>query len=586
MNKNVKSTIETFQKIDENLYMMEYKCEYSLDKMLKEGKKSIYGIAKFLQKEIKSSIRLNTKQDGFACSTFNAKTKDNKYLLGRNFDYKKAPAIVVWTKPKDGYKSIAVCNANFMLYGEKNIKAKNPVRIMAAPYASMDGVNEKGLSIAVLEAKTKATRQNTGKTPITTIVAIRAVLDKCATVDEAVNLLKEYDMQDVFINNYHYQILDNTGKSVIIEYVDSKMYVIEQKKAKESIKSANFFLTPGGDNKQERGRLRYQKMDEVLNENKGIMNELESMKLLSHLTLYYRHKILKHRVLTLWSNVYNVTDKTMLLAVSMNYRKLFKFSLDKPLKYEIVETNYDPISINENSKSVELKTDAQLSGRNVSKTYGTGQGQVEALKNISVDVNNSELLVILGSSGSGKSTLLNMLSGMDTPTNGHIFINGLDITGFNDKQLTKYRKNNISFIFQSFNLIGEITALENIMITAKSKEKAIESIKKVGLEDKKDKYPHELSGGQQQRISIARALATDSKILFCDEPTGALDYESGKSILVELEKLVKEENKTVIIVTHTREIGKMADRILEMKNGSIIKETINDKKIPAKEVEW
>ena len=587
MNKYIENTLKSFTKIEDGLYMMEYNCPYSLDKMLKAGKKGILGIAKVLQSEIKKNIHLNPLSSGFACSTFNVKNKEKENILGRNFDYKKAPSIVIWTNPQNDYKSIAVCNANFMLYTEKSLQKNNTKlkRLMAAPYVSMDGMNEKGLAIAVLEIKTKATHQNTGKTPISTVVAIRAILDKCKTVDEAIELLKKYDMQDLLLLNYHYQILDSTGKSVIVEYVNNEMHVIEQKK-EEAITSNNFFLTPGGDNKKERGRLRYKKIVEKLKETNGIMDELESMKLLSQATVNYRHKILKHPVITLWSSVYNVNKKTMHIAAAMNYKKIYKFELNKPLKYKLIETNYEPISINEGSKSVDLNTDAVLSGRNIIKTYGEGTGRVEALKDVSVDIYSGELLAILGSSGSGKSTLLNVLSGMDAPSSGDIFINGLNITNFNDRQLTKYRKNNISFVFQSFNLIGEITALENIMLTAKNKKAAYEALKKVGLEDKKDKYPSELSGGQQQRISIARALASDSKILFCDEPTGALDYDTGKNILVELEKLVKEEKKTVVIVTHTREIGKMADRVIEMKNGKIINEIVNKEKISAKEVEW
>ena len=325
MNKMIQNTLETFTKIEDGLYMMEYKCPYSLDKMLKAGKKGIVGICKVMQKEIKKTIHLNPTASGFACSTFNVKTKDNDNLFGRNFDYKKAPSIVIWTKPQNDYKSIAVCNANFMLYTEKSLQKNNQKleRLMGAPYVAMDGMNEKGLALAVLEIKTKATHQNTGKTPITTVVAIRGILDKCKTVDEAIEFLKKYDMQDLLLLNYHYQILDATGKSVIVEYVNNKMNVIEQKK-EEAITSNNFFLTPGGDNRKERGRLRYKKIVDKLKETKGIMDELESMKLLSQATVNYRHKILKHPVITLWSNVYNVNKKTKHIAEGMNDKNIYK----------------------------------------------------------------------------------------------------------------------------------------------------------------------------------------------------------------------------------------------------------------------
>ena len=584
MKDYIKDTLDTVKMINEDLYMMNYKCPYSLDKLLESGKTGLVDLAKFLQKEISNSIKLN-KTDGFACSTFNVNNKNKDNILGRNFDYKKAPTLVLWTTPEKGYKSIAICDVSFMLHNRKSLKKGKYERLMAAPYTTMDGMNEKGLSVAVLEIKTKSTKQETGKTPITTVVAIRAMLDKCKNVEEAIEFLKKYDMRDLLFINYHYHLLDTTGKSVIIEYVNNEMVIIDQKEEK-NLKSTNFFLTPGGDNSKEMGRLRFKKMQEEIEKCKGTMEEIDAMKLLAHVTVNYRHKWLKHPVITLWSAVYNVTNKTMLVSNSMNYKNVYKFDLKKPLKYETIETNIETISLNEGSKAIDLDTEALLSGRNIIKNYGTGTGEVKALKDVSIDIYSGEILAILGSSGSGKSTLLNVLSGMDNLTSGDIFINGLNIANYNDRELTKYRKNNISFVFQSFNLIGEITALENIQLTAKNKEKALEALEVVGLLDKKDKYPSELSGGQQQRISIARALATDTKILFCDEPTGALDYDTGKNILIELEKLAKVEKKTIVIVTHTREIGNMADRVIEMKNGKIISETINENRINAKEVEW
>ena len=168
-----------------------------------------------------------------------------------------------------------------------------------------------------------------------------------------------------------------------------------------------------------------------------------------------------------------------------------------------------------------------LSVKNISKSYGSGQGQVKALNKVSLDIYNGELLVIIGSSGSGKSTLLNMIGGMDRPDSGSIIYNKQDICKYSDRKLTLYRKNNIGFVFQSFNLIGEITAKENIELTcnkSKSNNIVIDSLKKVNLNHKANKYPNQWSGGEQQRVSIARALAKDSQILLCDEPTGALDY--------------------------------------------------------------
>ncbi|MCR5120829.1 MAG: ABC transporter ATP-binding protein [Ruminococcus sp.] len=230
-----------------------------------------------------------------------------------------------------------------------------------------------------------------------------------------------------------------------------------------------------------------------------------------------------------------------------------------------------------------------LEANGLYKTYGSGQGQVKALNGVSMQIFDGELMVILGSSGSGKSTLLNMLGGMDKPDKGSIMVDGQDLCRLRDKGLTKYRKEKVGFVFQSFNLITELSAYENVSLTADRAadpqivEKMLEL---VGLGHKKDKYPTQLSGGEQQRVSIARALAKNARMLLCDEPTGALDYETGKQILIELEKLSRVHGQTVVIVTHTREIGRMADRVIHVRNGKIIETEINEEPIPAERIEW
>ena len=236
-----------------------------------------------------------------------------------------------------------------------------------------------------------------------------------------------------------------------------------------------------------------------------------------------------------------------------------------------------------------MESNKLLKASNICKTYGNGESKVEALKGISLDIYKGELLVILGSSGSGKSTLLNLIGGMDKPDKGQIIVDGKNICQFNDRKITNYRKKNIGFVFQSFNLINELTVKENVALTANTTKNSNiinEVLQMVGLSEKKNKYPSQLSGGEQQRVSIARALAKNTEILLCDEPTGALDYKTGKQILQELEKLTKNYGKTVVIVTHTREIGKMADRVITMKSGEIIEETKNENKIAAKDIEW
>ncbi len=222
------------------------------------------------------------------------------------------------------------------------------------------------------------------------------------------------------------------------------------------------------------------------------------------------------------------------------------------------------------------------------KSYGEGEALFYALNDVSMEVYEHEFLVILGGSGSGKSTLLNMLGGMDRVASGSIMVNGNDITKFSNKRLTLYRRDEIGFVYQFFNLINDITIFQNVTLapnSGRNKERAMSLLESVGLADKKDKFPRQLSGGQQQRVAIARAINKDSNILLCDEPTGALDDTSGKQVLELLSKL-HEEGKTIVLVTHTKEISQMADRIITMRNGHIVKTEINEHPIKAEEVQW
>ena len=232
---------------------------------------------------------------------------------------------------------------------------------------------------------------------------------------------------------------------------------------------------------------------------------------------------------------------------------------------------------------------AVLTVRHLVKTYGKGQSLIRALDDVSLEIRAGELLAILGSSGSGKSTLLNMLGGMDQPDSGNIVFSGAEMSGAGDRKLTNYRKQHVGFIFQNFNLIPELTALENVDLTAdKTEDPKISEhmLELVGLPDKMDAYPSQMSGGQQQRVSIARALAKRSALMLCDEPTGSLDSETGRQILVQLEELVRVHGRTVVIVTHTREMGRMADRIIEIRNGKIVREEKNGHIVSAREIAW
>ena len=235
-------------------------------------------------------------------------------------------------------------------------------------------------------------------------------------------------------------------------------------------------------------------------------------------------------------------------------------------------------------------TDKILEIKDLKKYYGKGESQVKALDGISFDVYKGEMLVLLGNSGCGKSTLLNIIGGMDSPTEGQVLLNGEDITKYKDRELTKYRKEKIGFIFQFYNLLPDLTALENVRMSLSKKdsehlsEKTLES---VGLGDQKMKqYPSQMSGGEQQRVSIARALVKNAEIILCDEPTGALDDKTGRKILELLQDIVRNQGQTMIIVTHTTPIASMANRIITLKNGKIVKEKINERPMDAKDIDW
>ena len=227
--------------------------------------------------------------------------------------------------------------------------------------------------------------------------------------------------------------------------------------------------------------------------------------------------------------------------------------------------------------------------KDVVKTYGEGEGKQIAVDHVSFSIDEGEFVVILGQSGAGKSTILNMLGGMDTPTQGTVTVAGREISGMNDRQLGTYRAEVIGFIFQFYNLLPSLTAYENISLTKSIVKNAADADKlldMVGLSKCRNKFPAQMSGGEQQRVSIARALAKNPKILLGDEPTGALDSETGIIVLELLQRLCREEKKTVIIVTHNSDIAKCVDKVIRMKNGKVKAITINENPLDVKEVDW
>ena len=230
-----------------------------------------------------------------------------------------------------------------------------------------------------------------------------------------------------------------------------------------------------------------------------------------------------------------------------------------------------------------------LTVNNLSKSYQMGQVEVKALKNASFFVEQGEFVVILGPSGSGKSTLLNILGGMDQPTTGTVSLREEEITSYNEKQLTAYRRNRVGFVFQYYNIMANLTAQENVELATEISQKPLpvdEVLNAVGLLDRKDHFPSQLSGGEQQRVSIARAVAKNPEILLCDEPTGALDFNTGISILSLLRTVNRNMGKTVILITHNQDIALMADRVIKMRSGEIIENDTNSNPIAVEDIKW
>lgn len=232
---------------------------------------------------------------------------------------------------------------------------------------------------------------------------------------------------------------------------------------------------------------------------------------------------------------------------------------------------------------------AYIEFNHVSKEYKTGETVIKALDDASFTVEKGELAVILGTSGAGKTTALNILGGMDVATSGKIIVDGRNITDFNEKKLVEYRRTDIGFVFQFYNLVPNLTALENVELAVqvcKDALDATEVLKKVGLSDRMGNFPAQLSGGEQQRVSIARAIAKNPKLLLCDEPTGALDYNTGKQILQLLQDTCRKENITVLLITHNSALAPMADRLIRFKSGKVVEITRNENPTPISEIEW
>lgn len=227
--------------------------------------------------------------------------------------------------------------------------------------------------------------------------------------------------------------------------------------------------------------------------------------------------------------------------------------------------------------------------KNVTKIYQMGEVQIRAVDGIDFSIDKGEFVVVVGPSGAGKTTVLNILGGMDKASGGEVLVDGKDISGYSQKQLTGYRRNDIGFVFQFYNLVPNLTALENVELALQISRNPLDAktvMQEVGLGDRLNNFPAQLSGGEQQRVSIARALAKNPKLLLCDEPTGALDYQTGKAILKLLQDMCRERGMTVIVITHNSALTPMADRVIRIKNGKVSEMYRNEHPVSVETIEW
>lgn len=227
--------------------------------------------------------------------------------------------------------------------------------------------------------------------------------------------------------------------------------------------------------------------------------------------------------------------------------------------------------------------------KDVKKIYKMGEVEIEALSGVNFSIKKGEFVVVAGASGAGKSTILNILGGMDTPTSGEIFVDNAEISKYSQKELTTYRRYDIGFVFQFYNLVQNLTVVENVELATeicKNPLNVMETIEAVGLKERKDNFPAQLSGGEQQRVAIARALAKNPKLLLCDEPTGALDYNTGKAVLKLLQDTCRKYKMTVVVITHNLALTPMGDKVIKVKNGKVSSVTINENPTPVERIEW
>ncbi|MDF0479226.1 linear amide C-N hydrolase [Vagococcus sp. PNs007] len=318
------ATLYNVKKIDDyGFYQMEYKADYGFDKFLEKGVTNDTELVKFVSKQLLKGIPLSIDIPNLGCSTFNTVNEKGEPNFGRNFDLGYSPSVIVKTAPKNGFKSLSMVNLEFLGYGKNALdNMSDRLFSLAAPYIPLDGINEKGVAVGVLLLHDKPTNQTTEKVDITSTTAIRLILDKAASVDEAVKLLKNYDMHDSANACYHYQITDATGKSVIVEYINNKMSVLEPED--NYFGATNFYLTPGEKFNKGKGQDRYKKIMTTLKDKKGELTRDDSMDLLQSVSTDKEEK----KDATQWSAVYNNTQRNMDIVIGRNYDKIYHFDLN------------------------------------------------------------------------------------------------------------------------------------------------------------------------------------------------------------------------------------------------------------------
>jgi len=328
--RNEIRTMSSIERIDDyGFYTMEYTGDYGFDEFLRVGASNDQELTQFVAGKLLKGLPISINVSDLGCTTFNGVTPQGDFIFGRNFDMTYAPGIIVHTKPTNGYKSISIVNLAFLGYNERLMPDKflNRVTALAVPYAPLDGINEKGLSVGILMLEDKPTNQTSNKIGITSSTAIRLLLDKAATVDEAVALLKNYDMHDTGNACYHYQISDAAGKSVIVEYVDNEMHVLSPKESYQAC--TNFYQTPGKKYNLGIGQDRYNLVMAELKKRNGVVAKKDGMNLLKAAAMIdYLDENTGKKYSTQWSAIYNNTQRRVDLCIGRNYDKVYHFSVE------------------------------------------------------------------------------------------------------------------------------------------------------------------------------------------------------------------------------------------------------------------